>query len=127
MPINSGHLIWWLRRQLDEAEQLATNGRALSGERWTALEITPRHVTWEVMGVSRKVAEMSGWEARHIARHDPASVLADVAAKRRTVDLCEQWLNVGADSTRYLALTVLREMAMGLADRDGFDEGWRTT
>jgi hypothetical protein len=76
-----------------------------------------------------------GWiaEAEHIARHDPARVLAEVAAKRRIVQLHGETMlpHVGGggmcrecESASYPCSTV-QHLAAVYADRDGYREEWR--
>jgi hypothetical protein len=69
-------------------------------------------------------------QARHIALHDPAAVLADIAAKRRLLNLCAEWTAMARStpgSAWYLlgnADKVCRLLASGYAHRDGFDPSW---
>lgn len=68
----------------------------------------------------------------HIARHDPARVLADVAAKRAIVGLHDQALadevehgdasGLGAD---LMHQDVIRLLALPYAGHEDYDEGWR--
>jgi hypothetical protein len=75
--------IAFARARLDDDEAAATNDGRLRGDTWTACEVSADRVTWDVMGTGRGlVAEALGWEARHIARHDPARVLVEVKTKR---------------------------------------------
>lgn len=83
------------------------------------------------------------WEhdATHIARHDPARVLAECAAKRRIVELhrdqnprghgCPE---IESDGSVYHdgwcrsgtgGCATLRLLALTYADREGYDERWR--
>lgn len=129
-PINSGHLTWWLRQQLDADAETARAAHHDGSGRWTADESDAwagRVEDADGFVVVYDEGSPSAQQAAHIARHDPASVLADVAAKRRIVDFCEWLFQTPSDpSARVVALKVLREMATGLAGRDGFEEGWRT-
>lgn len=82
------------------------------------------------------------WHAEygaHIARHDPARVLAEVEAKRRVVDECAYWegkvQEAAADPTaipypsladRYeVARAVLRALGTAYADHPEFREEWK--
>jgi hypothetical protein len=63
--------------------------------------------------------------ARHIARHDPARVLADCAALRAVVELCSD--NYALDPsglTTWVVDQVLRIEAQRFKDRPGWDETW---
>lgn len=82
-------------------------------------------------------------DAAHIARHDPARVLAECAAKRRIVELHRdlERVVVDADSDEHLRLTgggecsechhktmpcpTLRHLAVVHADHPDYDEAWR--
>lgn len=67
-----------------------------------------------------------GWpedvEAAHIARHDPARVLREVAAKRGLVELAlyANWV----DSVRLIGDSILTEIAMVYSDHPDFNEEW---
>ena len=64
---------------------------------------------------------------KHIAAHDPARVLADLAAKRAIVVKCQEQL-VHPHSCpvgRYLARDTLKLLAAPYADHPDFDEAWR--
>lgn len=56
--------------------------------------------------------------AEHIARHDPARVLAEVQAKRGILDLINQR---GDDMSVYY----LRRLALVYADHPDYDEAWK--
>jgi hypothetical protein len=72
----------------------------------------------------------------HIARWDPARVLAEVAAKRAVLDECAAAIKAGElqDGTTWndmavgaeLAIDVVRLLVQPYADRPGFDPIWRT-
>lgn len=69
--------------------------------------------------------------AAHIARHDPARVLAEVEAKRRIIEMCESALAVKRDVTEdwpaaaALAEDILDEMGVPYADHPDYDKGWK--
>lgn len=75
-------LIGWLRDVHDQIEQVATNDGKLRRDTWTALEISPNRVTWEVVRTGGVVAEALEWQARHMALWDPASVLWKIQSER---------------------------------------------
>lgn len=69
--------------------------------------------------------------AAHIARHDPARVLAEVEAKRAIVAECAEEVDGGTTdegqgltSGAILGGYVLRALASVYRDRDGFDPAW---
>lgn len=123
-------LVSWLRTQLDEDEREARATLGSAGEgRWR----------WErgdsANGQAGLIFDANGaWvgsntaepEARFIVRHDPASVLADIAAKRAILDLLaiteertmptESWI---------VAKQVLRLLASAYSTRPGYREEWR--
>ncbi|MET9465815.1 DUF6221 family protein [Streptomyces sp. NPDC006544] len=74
-------LVQFLRARLDEDELIA---RDASVGAWTKAEAPSIFV----MSANGLVAETSAFtDARHIARHDPARVLAEVDAKRQILDV----------------------------------------
>lgn len=89
----SAELVAFLRARLDEDEQLA---RDLDGARWQRQTLVGDEYNFgEVVEVGGGPVASCGVEfnedgeirAAHIARHDPARVLAEVAAKRRLSEL----------------------------------------
>ena len=67
-------------------------------------------------------------EATHIARHDPARVLADVESKRRIVEmfsgnLHERW-DDGFEAEK-IGREVLRALAAVYADHPDYQEAWK--
>lgn len=63
----------------------------------------------------------------HHSRHDPARVLADVAAKRAIVESCRsdhEDAMASRDDTTSLATEVLRALAVPYADHEDFREEW---
>jgi hypothetical protein len=135
-------LVAWLRAQLDEDERVAwaaLHPDAVQPGTWSADQYADdperRHVSEDKAGHYWSVAhEVLAPIADHIARHDPARVLRDVAAKRAIVD--EAALAFGAtavddevrdhvESVRQLwELDVLRPLASAYADRPGYREEW---
>jgi hypothetical protein len=88
-------LVSWLRAQLDEEHEAATVADALTRPPWVAhvqQDANGRNVTdsvqdgddYAVVHVSDGTPERA--VAEHIARWDPARVLAEVDAKRRILD-----------------------------------------
>lgn len=65
--------------------------------------------------------------ADHIARHDPARVLAECEAKRRIVAALGDWDDgyVWSSSTGSRAEDALRALALPYADHPDFREEWR--
>lgn len=64
----------------------------------------------------------------HIARHDPARVLAEVEAKRAIVESCRadyEYAQSRNDDTTELAEEVMWALALPFADHPDFDESWR--
>jgi len=77
----------FLLARIAEDEAAATNDGSLVGDTWTALEPDHGTVSCDVIGVGGHVVARSlGWEASHIARHDPARVLAECEAKRLLIE-----------------------------------------
>lgn len=74
-------------------------------------------------------------ERTHIARHDPARVLAECEAKRRIVGFAEETLateghgfpadDSGYEEAHSMANATLRALALPYADRPDYQETWR--
>lgn len=77
----------------------------------------------DTIGIGVFIAN-GGDRAEHVARHDPARVLADVSAKRAMVAECVRTLDV-EESGFWLAELVLKQLAAVYADRTDFSEAWR--
>jgi hypothetical protein len=84
-------LVAFLRARLDEDEQVA---RAATGEEWGAVNPSQPYVIFDVdafrenktlESVGRLASVERAEDRAHIARHDPARVLADIHAKRRAI------------------------------------------
>ena len=106
-------LATWYLAQLDEDERLAQ--KLTEPYRWGY------NTFWEA----------SPDELEHIDRYDPEHVLADIAAKRRIVELYQSALEttgcglVGLDGGVFLALDeVVHLLAAALSDRPGYDPAW---
>jgi hypothetical protein len=133
-PTDTPALVEWLRQQITEDEQVALDA---GGSRWKrelydyVVEATDNGFI--VCGEGRP----SGGRADHIARHDPARVLREVAAKRKMLELHEYataaWalgrdklnpptVHLGASTMTKAVLRVLAEI---YEDRPGFNPAWR--
>ncbi|MGP3960345.1 DUF6221 family protein [Nonomuraea sp. 3N208] len=64
-------------------------------------------------------------DAEHIARHDPARVLRDVQARRKTLLRCQEEVLSGIPRLVWFAKQTVWEMAQRWADHDDFDEDWQ--
>ncbi|MFV2094840.1 DUF6221 family protein [Micromonospora sp. LOL_014] len=87
-------LIAWLREQLDEDERVAREASTASaewreGSSWLADLRDPLPSQRRALRPGAKL--LSDADARHIARHDPARVLAEVEARRAIIDEHEMW------------------------------------
>lgn len=122
-------LVEWLLAVLDEDERVA---RAAQTEHATPWRAGTSHVYDN--GPDR-VCDSPTWDGEahcvdHIALHDPAAVLADIAAKRRLLNLCAEWQAMAfADPARQhelfaCAKNTRRLLASAYAHRDGFDPSW---
>jgi hypothetical protein len=127
-------LAQFLRDRLDEDEQAA---RACASAPW-AIEIPPMiHVSvqarrdkkwaWGQLGY---VATVERDEDRaHIARHDPARVLADIEAKRRIIALHVaepgQHPDFCGHDKHELPCPTLRLLALPYADHPDYRTEWR--
>lgn len=130
-------LVVWLCSQLDQDEVLAREAGPGGAGRW---RIGPGlNGCAEVCNELGETilyddTDLTIEEIAHIARHDPASVLAGVAAKRRILDRCAQVLELASDhhtvescdeEDAVLAEAVVRMLAVAYVDRPGYREEWR--
>lgn len=134
-------LITWLRAQLDDDERVA---RAVRSGPWRTVIIPDRSgpdTVLELGGTDDRVVSTGFFdddpvrpaEAEHIARWDPARVLAEIAAWRRILDLCValgpdpgfagEWELYPGDMAEMATRTIL-ELAQPYAGRDGWREEW---
>jgi hypothetical protein len=83
---------------------------------------------WEGGEYSYPATAEEAANAAHIARHDPARVLAECAAKRRIVE--QLWSYVArpdptsSDPSGTQALWIIKTLALPYADHDGYDPSW---
>ena len=134
-PANPDDLITWLHQQFDDDERVALETPEESRS-WTHRSFVdysapdlPQddHTLWfgdRVVGeVGFGDGEILPDEAEHIARHDPARVLAEVDAKRQRLTVIE--LDLADDPTDETALHLLRLDLLPYADRPGYRDEWR--
>ena len=136
----SADLVAFLKERLDEDERAA---QAASPGPWSvrvaedgrADVYAPASARLKSLGFGRAavavetdgVGAVSAADADHIARWDPARVLAEVAAKRAILD---RMVEVMGDSinwdfrSRDLAEDTVRAVAQPFAGRAGFDPSW---
>lgn len=121
-------LVEFLRARLDEDERLALLAAGPIGDHWQAdgAMVFAKHPT-------DAIVDYAGQAAGHIARHDPARVLAEVEAKRRIVDLhAREHECVGSDGGRTAndagewPCQTLRLHGLPYADHPDYDESWRS-
>ena len=130
-------LVQWLIAVLDEDEvvaraalpgpwKIANSGEVVASES----ESGPgdlMYVTCDSEGLLPSVNES---DARHIALHDPTAVLADIAAKRRLLNLCAEWEAMAlASPTTWSVLLVCAKntrniLATAYAHRAGYQNSW---
>ncbi len=123
-------LVTFLRERLDEDEAVARESERAHPSPWrwgnTALgQRTPYALhdarTGWVLGCSPGGVP-SIIPADHIARHDPARVLREVAAKRSVLDM---FLRADAlDPETQVWLEVVRHLAAVYADHPDYDKEW---
>lgn len=136
-------LVAWLRAQLDERERVA---RAAANSlrcgchpgshpgAWTANDARVTTELHDVAGGEGWPASIGDDVAQHIALNDPASVLADVEAKRRILDEYEMWAEDDDDDYEHAQaaatsaaalLVVIKLLALRHAGSPGYRDEWR--
>ncbi|WP_030670760.1 DUF6221 family protein [Streptomyces rimosus] len=116
-------LVQFLRDRLDEDEAVA---RACAGDGG-----------WDASNIAIYGPDLAPEVREHMARHDPARVLAEVEAKRQIIELCEPPLvdvtGYGpVESRDYIpgegeawGLPVLKRLALPYANHPDYREEWR--
>lgn len=134
----SDDLIVWLRAALDEDEQVAraTLADNVHGS-WRTVPAESDIGLHEAVVDNYAGVRLATGPAdinEHIARHDPARVLAEVAAKRRIIDLhgrdheCSIYDHGEISSCNYILdgdCSTMRLLALPYAGRPGYREEWR--
>ena len=126
-------LVAWLREQIDEDERVAQDARGhvwrYDPERSTAL-VVDAGSGQAIAYRPRSGDAPSAGDGIHIARWDPARVLAEVAAKRAILDHCVSTIRhagdpPGIDPEDVTAVEhVIHLLAQPFAGRAGFDPSW---
>ncbi|MYR45061.1 DUF6221 family protein [Streptomyces sp. SID5910] len=114
-------LVQWLRAQLDEDERTARR----AGDSFRQIGETGVIVATE--GDRAEECASATWAgvAEHIVAHDPARVLREIDAKRRTLVRCEEAMLSTTPMLVHFAKQTVWEMAQPYADRPGYRESWR--
>lgn len=139
-------LVTFLRARLDEDEAIANAARHSKEGRWqrgTTPDKEGRvYADCGVFSVSDEPIDTSGWrfdndyvvydegapseeEAEHIARHDPARVLREVAAKRAILDARRQQIELDDPEVWIAGDVLLFTLAAVYADHPDFDPAWK--
>ena len=124
-------LIAFLKTRLDEDEQTAheaTDGPwvdEFSGETGHCVIPADAMSTREYVAKTQLLAALP--DARHIARHDPARVLAEVEAKRRLLDWLERTRSWATDNNlwTYDEAEALKLLALPYADHADYRDEWK--
>ncbi|MFG3709516.1 DUF6221 family protein [Micromonospora sp. NPDC047730] len=123
-------LVTWLRQQLDEDEYAAKRAGA-DHPSWSYDRETFAISSSAYSIAARKAdgSPLNDVDGEHIARHDPARVLAEVDAKRRIIAEYERYAAerrraMGGWDTRELS-PILAALALPYADRPGYRVEWQ--
>jgi hypothetical protein len=119
-------LVEFLRARLDEDELDAQ--AAYDGDGYREWDIPCTGVVQVAGGDLDGLVVAPRNAAIHIASHDPARVLADVAAKRAIVDLCEAGIDPetpATPGTRAAYRAILGYMAAPHDTRPDYDPAWQ--
>ena len=121
-------LIAFMRRCLDDDERVAREITApewSEGCSWLADLRDPLPSQRRAYGLPKEWQMLTEADTRHIARWDPARVLAEVDAKRRILAwLADAELSDGT-TWSFDGDGLLRLLAQPYAGRDGWREEWR--
>lgn len=125
-----------------EEDESAAQAASVPYDQWDAVGSSDGQVAM-VSGITGHVAPRPGLPtAQHIARHDPARVLAECAAKRGVIGLLtvaeqhvadvrrsapEYRFVSAAESPRDAILCAVQLLAAVYADHPEFDPAWRMT
>jgi hypothetical protein len=122
-------LVTWLRAQLDEDERVANT--ATSGPWKADVPMAKDGVfatsiqDWVADCDYHRMGPFAVHNAAHIARHDPARTLAEVAARRTIIDRTERSGNIKLAWVEYEVLAgVIRDLALPYVDQPGYREEW---
>jgi hypothetical protein len=66
-----------------------------------------------------------GWNANHIALHDPVRVMAECAAQRRIVQIHQQATITAGEGLSFQTRAVLQVIAVVYADHPDYNPSWR--
>ena len=122
-------LVEFLRARLGEDEAVAL---AATAGPWHKVDggVTDLADAWPVSMTEYDNVDNDQADRAHIARHDPARVLADVEAKRRIIADREH-IDASAGDTEWHSgysdgnYDALRALALPYADHPDYDESWR--
>jgi hypothetical protein len=114
-------LVAFLHARLIEDEQIA--GLSTPG-RWS-YDDRDGYVYTDDLGTHTPVAYGTGNDGEHIARHDPARVLADIESKRRIIRLCNNMLWEHEGGPDVVAKGTLEYLALPYKDHPDYRKEWR--
>lgn len=78
-----------------------------------------------VLGTYTDIDAVTPEGATHIARHDPARVVREIAAKRQMLEEAERIWNSRVVGVSNAALNIARLLALPYAGRNGYRSEWR--
>ncbi len=105
----------FLLARIAEDESVAKGALRKSSYEWSDNAFTEAVELAQGEGAVKEATE-------HIARWDPARVLAECEAKRRVVESVERAMRTG---TSGLGPSVVRTLALPYADHPDYDEAWK--
>jgi hypothetical protein len=120
-------IVEFLTARYDELQMLAE--LAQESEPWIACHGDPQGVCDDLEIGGREFGLKDVWAPSHIASWEPSFVLADIAAKRRILELHQaeegQHPDFCGHDLRELPCPTQQLLALPFADRPGYVEGWR--
>lgn len=121
-------LLQFLRARYDHEEQVARAASRDGAARWLAADHpADNYAVTDDKGQPVAYSEGSPNEEQsaHIALHDPARVLADVAAKRQVLAICQSTEHQDSRGMTWVANEVLAGLALPYADHDDYRPEWK--
>lgn len=108
-----------------DVEEFVGEGEGSQVDLRSREEFTTRHVGKMPQFAICQAVEIPSAVGGHIIRHDPARVIADLTARRCTVQRCLAQGSNGNAALTVFADDILRDMTEAYKERPGYSRAWR--